>query len=134
MPVRGPDVKSILIKNVLNTCIGTLMWWAIGHTFAQGDCSASTNALIGTTGFFSSNAPQNETGSYWALWLFGWSFCAVSTTIPSGALAERCQLRAYIIYTIVHSGITYPLVVHAMWSTVRTQSFLAVICCQMFKY
>ena len=95
------------------------MWWGIGHAFAQGSCSKLANPTVGLVGFFSSDAEQTNMPNYWALWLFGWTFCAVSTTIPSGALAERCQLRAYIIFSALHSGITYPLVVHAVWSTVR---------------
>ena len=41
---------------------------------------------------------------------------AVSVTIPSGALAERCQLRAYLLYTFWQSALIYPMIVHWVWS------------------
>ena len=91
--VRFKSTKNILLKNVLNTTLGAVVWWAVGHSFARADCHGHTNPFIGLRGFFSSVADLNNRSNYWALWLFGWVFAAVSATIPSGALAERCQLR-----------------------------------------
>ena len=91
--VRFKSTKNILLKNVLNTTLGALVWWAVGHSFAEGDCDGHTNPFIGLRGFFSSVAALTNQPSYWALHIFGWVFAAVSVTIPSGALAERCQLR-----------------------------------------
>lgn len=91
--VRYKSTKNILLKNVLNTTLGALMWWAVGHSFASADCDGHPNSFIGLRGFLSSAADLDQGSNYWSLWLFGWVFAAVSVTIPSGALAERCQLR-----------------------------------------
>lgn len=127
--VRAKNTKNILLKNVLDTCVGSLVWWGWGHSFAFGEDGASPNAFIGGTNFFMSNSndvsPQederesgfNNANKFFALWLFSWAFATTATTIVSGAVAERCQFRAYIIYTIVLTGFVYPIVVHWVWST-----------------
>ena len=48
--------------------------------------------LAGYSNFFSSDAAQTD-GTYWAFWLFSWSFSATASTIVSGAVAERLQFR-----------------------------------------
>jgi ammonia channel protein AmtB len=65
-----------------------------GYAFAHGECSPATNPILGLAGFFSTGAEQGAQDLYWSLWLFSWVFAAVSVTIPSGSLAERCQFRA----------------------------------------
>lgn len=49
--------------------------------------------MLGLENFFTSNAALNSTPTYWSLFFYGWVFAATAATIPSGALAERCQLR-----------------------------------------
>lgn len=90
---------------------------AAGYAFARGECTSHSNPIIGLSSFFSAGGGASDDDPlYWALWLFSWVFAAVSVTIPSGALAERCQFRAYLIYTFWQTGLIYPLVVHWVWS------------------
>ena len=90
---------------------------AAGYAFARGECTSHSNPIIGLSSFFSVGVGASDDDPlYWALWLFSWVFAAVSVTIPSGALAERCQFRAYLIYTFWQTGLIYPLVVHWVWS------------------
>ena len=105
--------KTDLADQLLMT--GTLP--AAGYAFARGECTKHSNPIIGLSNFFSINGGATDDDPlYWALWMFSWVFAAVSVTIPSGALAERCQLRAYLVYSFWQTGLIYPLVVHWVWS------------------
>ncbi|CAD7698915.1 unnamed protein product [Ostreobium quekettii] len=125
--VRAKNTKNILLKNVLDTSLGSLVWWAWGFPFAYGENGDHPNEFIGGTNLFMSNSNDvsprddevgfNNANRYFAFWLFTWAFATTATTIVSGAVAERCQFRAYVIYTIVLTGFVYPIVVHWAWST-----------------
>lgn len=52
----------------------------------------------------------------YAFFLFQYAFSAASATIVAGTLAERCQMAAYLCYSLMLAGVVYPVVVHAIWS------------------
>jgi len=122
--VRSKNTRNILLKNLLDACIGAIIWWAFGMGIAYGDSgSSSGNVFIGTgsngagpffaAGWGSSSAQSN--GYTMALWFFQYVFAAAAATIVSGAVAERAQLSAYLIYTCIITGFIYPIVVHWVW-------------------
>ena len=88
--IRAKNTKNILIKNSLDACLGAILWWSLGYSFAFG---ADGNTFIGGKDFFSAlDKPASTT--YYAFWFFQWAFAATAATIVSGAVAERCEVRA----------------------------------------
>jgi len=119
--VRTKNTRNILLKNLLDACVGALIWWAWGFATAY-ETGTGGNTFIGSTkdakGFFAEGwAGKNEhaTGYTFAAWFFQYVFAAAAATIVSGAVAERAQLLAYLIYTTVITGLIYPVVVHWVW-------------------
>ena len=120
--VSSKNAKNILTKNLLDACIGALIWWCVGYGIAY---DGNDNAFIGT--ITAKNSPsfftwdysnkENNTGLIWALWFFQYVFAATASTIVSGAVAERTQLLAYVIYTSIITMFIYPVVVHWAWSS-----------------
>ncbi|EFN53469.1 hypothetical protein CHLNCDRAFT_136742 [Chlorella variabilis] len=112
--VRVKNTKNILLKNVIDACVSTMSWWAVGYAFAYGQCGE--NGFIGYHDFFSASAGSNSQPTYWTFWLFGWAFSATAATVVSGSMAERTKFRAYLLYTTCISAFIYPVVVHWVWS------------------
>jgi Amt family ammonium transporter len=52
-----------------------------------------------------------------AFWMFQYAFSAAAATIVAGTLAERCQMAAYLCYSLLLAGFVYPVVAHSIWST-----------------
>ena len=102
--VRAKSAQSILIKNIIDLCVATIVWWLLGYGIGFG---TDWGQFIGTTEFAQ---PSNT-----AKWLFQFSFSATSATIVSGALAERTDLIAYISFTTFMTLFIYPLYVHWVW-------------------
>ena len=115
--VRTKNTKNILFKNVLDACVGALLWWFVGHGIAYD----SGNGFIGepsysvlTQGY---HTQEDAHGATWAMWFFQYVFAATSATIVSGAMAERTSITAYLIYTSILTAFVYPVIVHWVWSS-----------------
>lgn len=119
--VRDKNVQNSMLKNLLDACGAGLGFWSVGFAFAYGGSSYDgPTTFIGNKNFFLMNIDQNfflapAVGGL-AFWLFQFAFAATSATIVAGTLAERCQMVAYLCYSIFLSGFIYPVVVHAIWS------------------
>uniref|UniRef100_A0A7E4UV93 Ammonium_transp domain-containing protein n=1 Tax=Panagrellus redivivus TaxID=6233 RepID=A0A7E4UV93_PANRE len=109
--VRSKNTTNILIKNLLDSCIAVIGYWAVGWAFAYGDGENSTVGLfLGTRQFFLDGVTD------YPKFFFQYVFAATSATIVSGAVAERCEFANYITYCTVISSIIYPILTHWGWS------------------
>ena len=117
--IRSKNVKNILLKNLLDACVGALLWYFIGYGLAydadDGIDGHKANSFIGTgpSNFALSGVidtdPTHAHGYDWISWFFQYAFAAAAATIVSGAVAERCQLVAYLIYTSFITGLPLSL-------------------------
>ena len=113
---RAKNAVNIMMKNLMDFSIGSLGFWAIGFGLMFG---ATAGGFIGTTGFFLSDAAPGAEGWEWAMvfFLFQTVFAATAATIVSGAMAERTKFTSYLIYSVVISGILYPISGHWAWGS-----------------
>jgi len=108
--VRKKNVQNTMLKNLLDACGASIAFFSFGYAFAFGD-SSNPNSFVGTTNFFLMDVED------YAFWMFHYAFSAASATIVAGTLAERCQMAAYLCYSLLLAGFVYPIIVHAFWST-----------------
>lgn len=112
---RAKNVANIMMKNLMDFALGSLVFWAIGFAFMYGNDIAG---LIGFSNFFLSDAilPNGALDTWvYGDWFFQAMFAATAATIVSGAVAERSKFVAYIFYTLVISAFIYPVVGHWIW-------------------
>lgn len=111
---RAKNTGNILMKNLMDFCIGTPAFWLVGFGIMFG----SGTALFGKLdpmimGDYSAILPEGV--PLWAYAIFQTVFCATSATIVSGAMAERTKFSAYCIYSAAISLIIYPISGHWIW-------------------
>lgn len=111
---RAKNTGNILMKNLMDFCIGTPAFWLFGFGIMFG----SGTALFGwidpmIMGDYSHILPAGV--PLWAYAIFQTVFCATSATIVSGAMAERTKFSAYCIYSAAISLIIYPISGHWIW-------------------
>mmetsp|Transcript_47037 Transcript_47037/g.98630 ORF Transcript_47037/g.98630 Transcript_47037/m.98630 type:complete len:580 (+) Transcript_47037:445-2184(+) len=115
--VRIGNVQNTLMKNLLDACGASLGFYTVGYAFAFGGMTTTEGTtFIGTENFFMMGVENKS------FWLFQFAFCAASATIVAGTLAERCQMTAYLAYSLMLSSFVYPVVAHGIWSP---QGFLS---------
>ncbi len=106
---RAKNTGNILMKNLMDFCIGTVMFVLIGFSLLLGE---DLMGFIGKPGFdiFTSYANFDFSN-----FVFNLVFCATTATIVSGAMAERTKFLSYCIYSAVISGLIYPIEAHWIW-------------------
>lgn len=111
---RAKNTGNILMKNLMDFCIGTPAFWLVGFGLMFGKGSGiigSFDPLI--RGEYSQVLPSGV--PLWAFAIFQTVFCATSATIVSGAMAERTKFSAYCIYSAAISLLIYPVSGHWIW-------------------
>jgi Amt family ammonium transporter len=116
--VRLKNLQNTMLKNLLDACGAALGFYTVGYAFAwgssyPGQLGKNNNGdltFAGLSNFFLSDLDRK------AFWLFQFSFAATSATIVAGALAERSQMLAYLLYSTALTAFVYPIVVHSIWT------------------
>lgn len=106
---RAKNAGNILMKNLMDFCIGTVVFILIGFGLLLGE---DLFGFIGKPGFdiFTAYADFN-----WSSFVFNLVFCATTATIVSGAMAERTKFLSYCIYSAIISALIYPIEAHWIW-------------------
>jgi Amt family ammonium transporter len=112
---QSKNAANIMMKNLMDASVGILVFGAVGFAIAYpGDFNGWIgSAGFGVDGFMTTDALEGLVPS--VDFLFQAAFAAAAATIVSGAVAERTQFKAYIIYSIVITGLMYPVVVSWGW-------------------
>ena len=111
---RAKNTGNILMKNLMDFCIGTPIFWLLGFGLMFG----SAGALVGgfdpfVRGDYSAILPEGV--PFFAFFIFQTVFCATAATIVSGAMAERTKFISYCIYSLLISAVVYPISGHWIW-------------------
>ena len=106
---RAKNTGNIIMKNLMDFCIGTVMFIIIGFGLLLGEDLAG---FIGKPGFDLFTAYESFDFSSF---VFNLVFCATTATIVSGAMAERTKFLSYCIYSAIISALIYPIEAHWIW-------------------
>ncbi len=111
---RAKNAGNIIMKNLMDFCIGTPLYWLFGFGLMFG----SSSLAFGTfdpmiRGDYSAILPAGV--PLWAFVIFQTVFCATAATIVSGAMAERTKFSAYCVYSACISALIYPVSGHWIW-------------------
>lgn len=113
---RAKNAGNIIMKNLMDFCIGTPVFWLVGFGLMFG----AGNGFIGKIGGIATEAHYGsgmlpDGVPFWAFLIFQTVFCATSATIVSGAMAERTKFLSYCIYSLMISLVVYPVSGHWIW-------------------
>ncbi len=106
---RAKNSGNILMKNLMDFCIGTITFILIGFGLFLGE---DIVGLIGKPGF---DVFTSFESFDWSNFIFNLVFCATTATIVSGAMAERTKFLSYCVYSAIISGLIYPIEAHWTW-------------------
>ncbi len=108
---RAKNAGNIIMKNVMDFCLGTVMFIAIGFSLMM-----SEDYLLGLIGLPNFQIFADYANFPWSAFIFNLVFCATAATIVSGAMAERTKFSSYLIYSAVLSAIVYPIEAGWVWN------------------
>ena len=107
---RAKNAGNIIMKNLMDFCIGTVMWFICGASLMLGE-----NVLHGFMGGFSFDVFTHYGTFDYSSFVFNLVFCATTATIVSGSMAERTKFSSYCIYSAIISALIYPIEAHWTW-------------------
>ncbi|MCD8144671.1 MAG: ammonium transporter [Oscillospiraceae bacterium] len=108
---RAKNAGNIIMKNLMDFCIGTIVFVFLGYGLMNGE-----NYFFGFIGMPEYGLFTNFAEFDWSNFFFQLVFCATAATIVSGAMAERTKFSAYCIYSVVISGLIYPIEAGWAWN------------------
>ena len=107
---RAKNAGNIIMKNLMDFAIGSVVFWFIGFGLMFGGDSPLVGGLdLFIRGDYSSSIPT------FAFVIFQTVFCATAATIVSGAMAERTKFSSYCLYSLIISAVIYPISGHWIW-------------------
>ncbi|MDY4698697.1 ammonium transporter [Eubacterium coprostanoligenes] len=111
---RAKNAGNIIMKNLMDFCIGALMFILIGYGLMFGE-----NYVAGLFGLPTLKLLTDYTSSSadWSNFVFNLVFCATAATIVSGSMAERTKFSSYCIYSAVISAVVYPIEAGWIWNS-----------------
>lgn len=107
---RAKNAGNIIMKNLMDFCIGTIMFMVLGAGLMLGE-----DALFGLVGIPNYDYITNFATYDWSSFVFNLVFCATAATIVSGSMAERTKFNAYCIYSALITLLVYPIEAHWVW-------------------
>ncbi len=107
---RAKNAGNIIMKNLMDFCIGTVMWFICGASLMLGE-----NVLNGFAGGFSFDVFTKYGSFDYSGFVFNLVFCATTATIVSGSMAERTKFSSYCLYSAIISAVIYPIEAHWVW-------------------
>jgi Amt family ammonium transporter len=105
---RAKNTGNIIMKNLMDFCLGTVAFFAVGFSLMMG---TSQGGLFG----WGLHPITDFAGTNWSFFVFNLVFCATAATIVSGAAAERTKFVSYCIYSVIISAFIYPIEAHWVW-------------------
>ena len=111
---RAKNAGNIIMKNLMDFCIGAVMFILLGYSLMFGE-----DYIAGLFGLPNLGLLTNYAGSSgdWSNFVFNLVFCATAATIVSGAMAERTKFSSYCIYSAVISAVVYPIEAGWIWNS-----------------
>lgn len=113
--VRSKNTKNVLLKNVLDACVGAMAYYVFGFAFAYGDDTAAPGFIGSGPYALSNNFGEPDSDHSLHEFFFQWAFAATAATIVSGSVAERTSFYAYMAYAFFLTAFVYPVVSHWIW-------------------
>ena len=114
---RAKNTGNILMKNMMDFCIGTPCYWLVGFGLMFGGLDPILGhfdpMILGS--YTAENSVVPQTMPLWCYVIFQTVFCATAATIVSGSMAERTNFKAYCVYSAVISLCIYPITGHWAW-------------------
>ncbi|MDO4324942.1 MAG: ammonium transporter [bacterium] len=113
---RAKNAGNIIMKNLLDFCIGTPAFWVIGFGLMFGTGNGFIGSIHGIAEEANYGSAMLPAGvPFYAFLIFQTVFCATAATIVSGAMAERTKFSSYCLYSLIISLVVYPISGHWIW-------------------